>query len=62
MKIKAIFNREGGTFRTTDMAVYGRKVEEVFHTAGHQIEIATVSGSEMRETLSAHAAAMTSMR
>ncbi|KRD56692.1 diacylglycerol kinase family lipid kinase [Ensifer sp. ENS10] len=51
MKITAIFNREGGTFRTTDMAAYGRKVEEVFHTAGHQIEIATVSGSEMRETL-----------
>ncbi|HXV28823.1 MAG TPA: diacylglycerol kinase family lipid kinase, partial [Sinorhizobium sp.] len=30
MKVKAIFNRDGGTFRTTDMEAYGRTVEEVF--------------------------------
>ncbi|MCV9963499.1 diacylglycerol kinase family lipid kinase [Pararhizobium sp. BT-229] len=47
MKIKAIFNRDGGTFRTTDMEAYSRKAEEVFHAAGHEIEIAVVSGSEM---------------
>src|SRR5688500_5569877 len=51
MKIKAIFNRDGGTFRTTDMAAYGNRVEAVFRDAGHQIEIATVSGAEMQETL-----------
>jgi len=51
MKIKAIFNRDGGTFRTTDMEAYGQKVEEVFRGAGHEIEIAVVDGSEMNEAL-----------
>lgn len=51
MKIKAIFNRDGGTFRTTDMEAYSRRAEEVFRAAGHEIEIAVVSGSEMGDTL-----------
>ncbi len=51
MKIKAIFNRDGGTFRTTDMTAYGNRVEAIFRDAGHQIEIATVSGAEMQATL-----------
>ncbi|KQV43486.1 MULTISPECIES: diacylglycerol kinase family protein [unclassified Rhizobium] len=51
MKIKAVFNRDGGTFRTTDMDAYGAKVEEVFHAAGHEIEIAAVSGGEMNDVL-----------
>ena len=51
MKIKAIFNRDGGTFRATDMEAYSRKAEEVFCTRGHEIEIVVVSGSEMGETL-----------
>lgn len=51
MKIKAIFNRDGGTFRTTDMTAYGNKVEAIFRDAGHQIEIATVSGAEMQQAL-----------
>ncbi|NVD38229.1 diacylglycerol kinase family lipid kinase [Ensifer sp. HO-A22] len=51
MKLKAIFNRDGGTFRTTDMTAYGDRVEAIFRDAGHQIEIATVSGAEMQEAL-----------
>ncbi len=51
MKIKAIFNRDGGTFRTTDMTAYGDRVQAIFRDAGHEIEIATVSGAEMQETL-----------
>ncbi|MBP1859847.1 diacylglycerol/lipid kinase family protein [Rhizobium herbae] len=51
MKIKAIFNRDGGTFRTTDMEAYGQQVDEVFRGAGHEIEIAVVDGSEMNEAL-----------
>ncbi len=51
MRIKAIFNRDGGTFRTTDMEVYSARAETVFRDAGHEIEIAVVSGSEMSETL-----------
>lgn len=51
MKIKAIFNRDGGTFRTTDMEAYGAKAEEIFRSAGHDIEIAVVDGSEMSNAL-----------
>ncbi len=51
MKIKAIFNRDGGTFRTTDMEAYGAKAQEIFRGAGHDIEIAVVEGSEMSDTL-----------
>ncbi len=47
MKIKAIFNRDGGTFRTTDMDAYSKKAEEVFRAAGHDIEITVASGDGM---------------
>lgn len=51
MKLRAIFNRDGGTFRTTDMAAYGKAVEAAFYAAGHEIEIAVVGAGEMREAL-----------
>lgn len=51
MKIKAIFNRDGGTFRTTDMDAYGKWVEEVFRAAGHEIEVAAVEAADMQDTL-----------
>ncbi|NRP71191.1 Diacylglycerol kinase [Ensifer psoraleae] len=51
MKVKAIFNRDGGTFRTTDMEAYGRWVEEVFRGAGHQIEVVAVGAGDMRDML-----------
>ncbi|MQW01436.1 diacylglycerol kinase family lipid kinase [Sinorhizobium medicae] len=51
MKVKAIFNRDGGTFRTTDMDAFSRKVEEDFQAAGHRIEIAVVGSDEMRDAL-----------
>jgi diacylglycerol kinase family enzyme len=51
MKIKAIFNRDGGTFRTTDMDAYSKKAEEVFRAAGHDIEITVASGDGMADIL-----------
>ncbi|MBP1882875.1 diacylglycerol/lipid kinase family protein [Sinorhizobium mexicanum] len=51
MKVKAIFNRDGGTFRTTDMEAYGKTVAEVFRAAGHEIEVAVVEAGDMREML-----------
>ncbi|WP_455272214.1 diacylglycerol/lipid kinase family protein [Rhizobium herbae] len=51
MKIKAIFNRDGGTFRTTDMEAYSKKAEEVFRAAGHDIEIIVASGDGMADIL-----------
>ncbi|CAN7185774.1 diacylglycerol kinase family lipid kinase [Rhizobium sp. LjRoot98] len=51
MKIKAIFNRDGGTFRTTDMDAYSKKAAEVFRAAGHDIEITVASGDGMADIL-----------
>lgn len=51
MKLKAIFNRDGGTFRTTDMEDYTAKVTQIFHDAGHEIEVAVVAGKEMEGVL-----------
>ncbi|MDO9418015.1 diacylglycerol/lipid kinase family protein [Pararhizobium sp.] len=51
MKIQAIFNRDGGTFRTTDMEAYCAKAQEVFTAAGHDLTCLTVDGSEMPDAL-----------
>jgi diacylglycerol kinase family enzyme len=47
MKLIGFFNRDGGTFRTTDMDAYGAHAEQVFRDAGHDFESAIVSGSEI---------------
>ncbi|MCM2291948.1 diacylglycerol kinase family lipid kinase [Allorhizobium sp. BGMRC 0089] len=51
MKVKAVFNRDGGTFRTTDMAGFCRHVEAAFRSAGHDLTIETVSGKEIVKAL-----------
>jgi diacylglycerol kinase family enzyme len=47
MKLIGFFNRDGGTFKTTDMAAYEMKAEQVFRDAGHDFEGLVVSGSEV---------------
>lgn len=47
MRFKALFNRDGGTFRTTDMDAYAKKAEQVFRDAGHEIECEIVSGKDI---------------
>jgi diacylglycerol kinase family enzyme len=47
MHFKAYFNRDGGTFRTIDMAAYAQKAEQVFRDAGHEIECHVVAGKEI---------------
>ena len=37
MKLVGFFNRDGGTFRTTDMQAYEKRAEEVFRDAGHAL-------------------------
>lgn len=51
MRFKAMFNREGGTFRTTDMDAYAKKAEQVFRDAGHEIEYELVAGKEIVSAL-----------
>jgi diacylglycerol kinase family enzyme len=55
MKIKAIFNKDGGTLRTTDMYAYCQKASEVFESAGHDITCVAVSGGELVDALEAAA-------
>jgi diacylglycerol kinase family enzyme len=47
MKLIGLFNQDGGTFRTTDMAAYQSHAEQVFRVAGHAFECRVVSGREI---------------
>ncbi|MDR6666680.1 diacylglycerol kinase family protein [Rhizobium sp. 1399] len=47
MKLVGFFNRDGGTFRTTDMQAYEKRAEEVFREAGHDFEAIVFSGNEI---------------
>ncbi|PZU86656.1 MAG: diacylglycerol kinase [Shinella sp.] len=51
MKVRAVFNRDGGTFRTTDMKEYCARANEVFHAAGHEIECSVVAGRDVLDAL-----------
>ncbi len=47
MKLKAFLNRDGGTFRTTDLDEYERLAERIFREAGHDFDCVMVSGKEI---------------
>lgn len=51
MKMIAVLNREGGTFRTTDMQAYADRARQVFADAGDELEIIVCTGKDMREVL-----------
>lgn len=56
MRFKALFNRDGGTFRTTDMEAYAKKAEQVFRDAGDEIDCEIVSGKDIVSALEKAAA------
>jgi diacylglycerol kinase family enzyme len=47
MKLVGFFNRDGGTFTTTDMEAYERQAEAIFREAGHAFEAIVFSGKEI---------------
>ncbi|HEV7433504.1 MAG TPA: diacylglycerol kinase family protein [Pseudorhizobium sp.] len=51
MNLVGVFNRDGGTFRTTDMDAYCAHSVRTFRTAGHQIECHIVAGKDIVETM-----------
>ncbi|MCQ1850069.1 diacylglycerol/lipid kinase family protein [Neorhizobium galegae] len=51
MNLFAVFNRDGGTFRTTDMDAYCARAVETFKAAGHEIECHVVSGKDVVSTM-----------
>ncbi|MFC3165072.1 diacylglycerol/lipid kinase family protein [Ciceribacter thiooxidans] len=53
MRIRAIFNRDGGTFKTADMTQVADLATDVFSARGHEFECLVVSGSEILPALAA---------
>ena len=51
MRFVALINREGGSFKTTDLDAFSARLEEIMHSAGHGVEICLVEGSEIEEKL-----------
>jgi diacylglycerol kinase family enzyme len=51
MRIQAIFNRDGGTFRTTDMDAFARHAEKVFGQAGHHLDCDIVESADIEMAL-----------
>lgn len=47
MKLVGFFNRDGGTFRTTDMQAYERRAEATFRDAGHDFDAIVFSGKDI---------------
>ncbi len=53
MKIKAVLNRDGGTFKTTDMQTYCETALRAFAAQGHELDCAVVAGDEIVYALEA---------
>lgn len=51
MKISAVFNRDGGTFRTMDMEAFSAQAQAVFARHGHQLDVQIVCGGDVKEAL-----------
>jgi diacylglycerol kinase family enzyme len=51
MKIKAVLNRDGGTFKTTDMQAYCESATRTFAAKGHELDCAVVAGDEIVQAL-----------
>jgi diacylglycerol kinase family enzyme len=51
MKIKAVLNREGGTFKTTDMQTYCETATRAFAAKGHDLVCDVVGGDEVVQSL-----------
>ena len=47
MRIIGVFNRDGGTFKTTDMDAFAAKAEEIYSGAGHELETRVVEGKSL---------------
>ncbi|SDN89418.1 diacylglycerol kinase family protein [Phyllobacterium sp. OV277] len=51
MKIHAVFNHDGGTFRTMDMNAFARTAKEIFEKHGHSFESESVAGKDIVKAL-----------
>ncbi len=51
MRVIGIFNRDGGTFKTTDMDAFAAKAVEIFTAAGHELDVQLVEGKNLLTAL-----------
>ncbi|CAN7402618.1 diacylglycerol kinase family lipid kinase [Phyllobacterium sp. LjRoot231] len=51
MKVHAVFNRDGGTFRTMDMKLFAETAKEIFEKHGHTFESEIVAGKHIVKAL-----------
>src|SRR5579871_6300559 len=47
MRVIGVLNRDGGTFKTMDMAAFAKKAEAAFASAGHELEARVVAGRDL---------------
>jgi diacylglycerol kinase family enzyme len=51
MRVIGVFNRDGGTFKTTDMDGFATRAREIFAARGHEIDVRVVDGKSLLEEL-----------
>lgn len=51
MRVIGVLNRDGGTFKTTDMEDFAAKAVEIFAAAGHELDARVVDGKELIKQL-----------
>lgn len=56
MHVIGVFNRDGGTFKTTDMEAFAARAVEIFQSEGHTLDPRIVEGKELMTQLEKAAA------
>lgn len=51
MKITAVFNRDGGTFKTTDMELFSRRAHDIFAAEGHEFDAHIIDSNDVMAEL-----------
>jgi diacylglycerol kinase family enzyme len=51
MHVIGVFNRDGGTFKTTDMDAFATRARDIFAARGHEIDVRVVEGKSLIEEL-----------
>jgi diacylglycerol kinase family enzyme len=56
MRFIAVLNRDGGTFRKTDLDAFCGRMTETLHKAGHRLDVESVAGQDIEAALAKAAA------
>ncbi|HZY49902.1 MAG TPA: diacylglycerol kinase family protein [Devosia sp.] len=51
MRVIGVFNRDGGTFKTTDMEAFAARAREIFAAHGHDLDVRLVDGKSLMAEL-----------